>query len=820
MENKSIYSKTARGMREAADKTKDLPKDLRKVLKAIDGKSTFQDLLNSLSGYSSASLEQAVNTLIRQDYIRQPDDVSPPFASSSPTPKPPPKQAAPASSEGGDLDFTSFVSAPAEPAVSTAAKVEAEAKARQEAEAAARKAAEEQARKEAEEKLRREAEAEAQARQAAEAKARQEAEAKARQEAEAAARKAAEEQARREAEEKLRREAEAKAKVEAEVKARQEAETKAKLEAEAQARQAAEAKARQESEEQLRREAEAKAQQEAEAKIRQEIEAEARRKAEDQARKEAEEQLRREAEAKIKLEMEAEARQKAAEMQAHKEAEEKLRREAEAKLKLEAETRARLEAEAKQAAQDAAEAQRKVAEDRTREAAEEQLRSEVEAKEKQAAQVLADQEAREYAEEQTLAASKPLAIGDTPISLPRIKKRWGRKIAQAVILALVAGVAIVHVVPFDGQLSALEKSATAQFGQPVKVGALNFWLLPTPRWRLHDVTVGDHGQIRVALVNAKTSISALFGAQAAITALDMESVKLDAEGTAWVLLGKGQTNGLGLSRVTATDVKVNVPFGILPVFNANATVGANGNWQKLELRTPGQKFSAELNAADEGASVKLSAAAYTLPLSLASADPVKPAGVVLGNFSATGMLSDKEFVVSEFSGETNGGYVSGKARLGWNPGWTLNGEASAKVLDTVAMFPALSEGGILGGSASFAMQGADPSALLRSLHAEGNFLIERGSLHGIDLSRVLRGLGGGGRTTYSTLDGKFAYRNGRTQLRSVILAADAMTASGNADITADKQLSGRFAIELKSASTTARSSVALAGTLDNPQFRH
>jgi len=788
MENKTVYSKTARGMREAADKTKDLPKDLRKVLKAIDGKSTFQDLLNSLKAYSPASLEQAVTALIQGDYIRKPEDASPPPAPPSPPPKLPPKQAAPASSEGEDLDFTSFASAPVEPAVSAVAKIEAEAKAKQEAEARAkqeaeaaarRKAAEEQARKEAEEKLRREAEAkakqeaEAKARQEAEAKARQEAEARARQEAEAAARrKAAEEQARKEAEEKLRREAEAKAKQEAEAKARQEAEAKARQEAETRAREEAEARARQE--------------------------------AEAVARKEAEEKLRQEAEAKVKLEMEAEARQRAAEAQARQEAEEQLRREAEAKLKLEADAKAKREAE------DAVEAQRQAAEDRARE----------EAEARQAAQVLADLESRAHAEAQSLAASKPSAMGDTLASFPRAKARRGRKIAQAAILALAAGVAIVHVVPFDGQLSALEKSATAQFGQPVKAGALNFWLLPTPHWRLHDVSVGDHGQIHVALVKAKTSISALFGAQAAITALDMASAKLDAEGAAWVLLGKGQANGLGFSSVTAKDVKVNTAFGALPAFDADATVDANGNWQKLKLQTPGQKFSAELNASGEGASVTLSAAAYTAPLSLASEYPVKPAGLVLSNFSATGMLSKKEFAVSEFSGETQGGYVGGKARLSWNSGWLLNGEARAKALDTVAMFPALSEGGMLGGSGSFTMQGADPSALLRSMHAEGSFLIERGSLQGIDLSRVLRGLGGGGRTSYATLDGKFTYRDGKTQLRNVMLIADAMTASGSADVPADKQINGRFLVELKSPSMTARSSVPLAGTLDNPRFGH
>ena len=634
----------------------------------------------------------------------------------------------------------------------------------------------------------------------AEAKAKQEAEEKARQEAETAARrKLAEEQARKAAEEKLRQAAAEKARQEAEAEARRQAEEKARKEAEERQHREAEARAKQEAEDRAQREAdEARVRAEAE-RLRLEAELKEKLEAEEMARKEAEEIQRREAEAQAQREAEAEAtRRDAAEQQRRAAEENQLRQEAE-RLRLEAEAKAMQAAEVK-----------------ARKAAEEQHRLEDAAREAEArAQRLAEEEA-------AVAADKLLAHEREPVSAEefKAKKRRTRKLVKAAIFALVAGVAIVHVIPFGGQLSVLEKSAATQFGQPVKASSLNFWLFPTPHWRLRDVSVGDHGQIRASLVKARTSISALFGSQAPITALDIESAQLDAEGIAWILLRKGQANGLGFSSITAKDVKVNAAFASLPVFDAHATVDANGNWQKLELKSPDQKFSAELNATGDGASVKLNAAAYMPPLGLASEAPVKPAGLVLGNLTATGQLSRREFIASEFSGETNDGYVTGKARLGWGAGWTLSGEVKAKLLDTAAMFPALSEGGVLGGSGSFVMRGADPSALLRSIHAEGNFLVERGAVHGIDLGRVLRGVGSGGRTAYSALDGKFSYRDGKTQLRNVIMAADQLTASGNADVTADKQINGRFLVELKSPSMTARSSVSLAGTLDNPRFGH
>jgi hypothetical protein len=116
------------------------------------------------------------------------------------------------------------------------------------------------------------------------------------------------------------------------------------------------------------------------------------------------------------------------------------------------------------------------------------------------------------------------------------------------------------------------------------------------------------------------------------------------------------------------------------------------------------------------------------------------------------------------------------------------------------------------------MQAADPALLASSASAEGKFLVERGVLHGIDLGQALRGLSSGGRTPYTTLDGKFSYGYGTMQLRNVRMVDGLMTTTGNADITADKTISSRFSVELKSNSIHVRRAVSMTGTVDAPQF--
>ncbi|MDO9450479.1 MAG: hypothetical protein Q7J21_08350, partial [Rugosibacter sp.] len=166
MENKIIYSKTARGVREAASKTKEVSRELRKVLKAVDGKSNFQTLLAALDGYTEKTLRQAITYLIANGYLRDPDEYGELSASSGGLP-------ALVSHDDDELDFTLIADTPSEPLVVATDEIEAKAKARAKQEAEAlkqRKAEEERMQKEAEERVRREAEA--QVKQEAEALAR------------------------------------------------------------------------------------------------------------------------------------------------------------------------------------------------------------------------------------------------------------------------------------------------------------------------------------------------------------------------------------------------------------------------------------------------------------------------------------------------------------------------------------------------------------------------------------------------------------------------------------------------------------------------
>ncbi|MFA5913225.1 MAG: hypothetical protein WC830_06665 [Burkholderiales bacterium] len=435
MDRQTVFTKTAKGLMEATGKTSALSRDVRAVLKEIDGRATVGEVQAKLDKVPEAKLQEALQALVKSDFIRE-------FSQAAPSAAPPQKPAPQKPAEVAlDLDFTAAIPTipevakkaeedarlKAEAAARAKAAAEALARAEAEAEARAKREAEERARREAGEKARQAAEARAKA----EAQARIEAEARARKEAEERARVEAELNARLEEERKARAEAKRKAKEDAErerreveERARREAdELRAKLENERKAREEAERKAKEEAERE-RRAAEEKARREADAlRARLEEERKAREEAERRAREEAERE-RRETEERARREADELREKLEAERKAREEAERKAKEEAERRAKEDAERRAREEAE--RARREADEKARREAEEQARREAEERARKEAEEIERKAqeeaehARREADEDARRKAEEKS--APQPQTPAQSGASLDDLVK--------------------------------------------------------------------------------------------------------------------------------------------------------------------------------------------------------------------------------------------------------------------------------------------------------------------------------------------------------------------------------------------------------------
>jgi hypothetical protein len=845
MNRHSILTKTAKGLLEATGKTSNVSRELRNLLKEVDGKLSASQLQKKLDDFTEPKLLEALGKLEMEGYVRElsPQDEEP-------------AGRAPASGSGGgggeDLDFTAISSRPAsrpsdvprKPPVDEIARM-AQTKAREEsatrerAEAAARAKfeAENRARLEAEARARREAEE--RARREAEERAKREAAERARREAEERARREAEERARREAEERARREAAERARREAEERARREAEERerARREAEARARREAEERARREEEERARREAEERARRKWEEEERTRREEEERRRYEDQERQQREQEerelanmLRIESEVRAKREAEERSRdlddrdRRQMEERSRREAEERSRREAEQLRRTEEDERRKKFEERLQAEEETSrreedmrqrEEEMRKREEEEAERAKEEQRKRAEEDAEAAALVNKESRDREMAVQEQhrrkeAEEKKRQKVMQTPAEYMRRRISLGKPIAITLFLLLIGSVVAIHFVPMDS--APYEKTAEEWLGQPVRVGAVYVALVPTPQIKFEKVTIGRDPQVTIASIRATPELGSLFGESKSLKKLDIEGVVVPRVFLPALISAKpGRGEAFRVERITGRRIKLDVPDLDVPELEMNATLEPGGSLRTVTFSNSERKLSVTLTPQQGRTEMEISAQNFILPIG---------GSLVLDDFSAKGTIARGEAAFSELEGRALDGVIQGNARLKWSDGWSLEGELTARQIDVPQIAGPLLASGRLEGKGVYAMKAQTPDKLFGTARLDGNFTIQKGSITNVDMTRVLQGSSSsGGTTLFSEMSGSVSTDSGRIRLKDLHMVAGLLQSTGNVDVDPQQNLSGRVQIELRTQTIQARATLAVSGTLKDPQFR-
>jgi hypothetical protein len=861
MDRKSILTKTAKGLMEATGKTSDLSRDLRNLLKEVDGKVSVGQLQMRQELFTEAKFMDALRALEKQGYVReitpQKDEPIPPVR--NPMSKPP------TASAGEDLDFTAIASRTgAKSATDITRQIAAE---RERVEAAAKAKAEETARRhayESDEKKNREEldsvhrEADERARKLTEEKARREAEEKGKRDAEARAKREADERVKREAEERRRREEEERRRGEEEERRRREAEERAKREAEERAKREAAERARREEEERARREAEERRRREEDERRRREEEERAKREVAERARREEEkrraeeeDERRRKEEDKRRWEIEAraqaaeleeqirleraardekersrnEARPEAAELEAalraeRAETEERVRRENEARVRREEEERRRQEEEGRlrPASEGGAEEEitRREEEMRRREQ-EETARAKQEAKARTEADAQASAQARKEAREREKAIEKDdrRAIEQERArgraGKGRARRRSGnvaRPIAAGAFLVLAIAVAALHFVPIDS--ASYEKTAEEWLGQPVRIGAVYVALVPSPHLRFERIVIGKDPQLRIPMARAPFGLASLLDERKTVRRIDIEGGTLP-QAFLPALLSSGGGRFVGVERVTGKGIKLDIPGFTVPDVDVDAVLDTRGGVTNLRLSNAERRLSATLQPQAGRATFEMAADKLALPIG---------ANLSLEEFSAKGTVGHNEIAFSEFEGRALNGTIQGNGRLRWGDGWTLDGEFSVRQMDAAKIAAPIVAGGKLEGKGVYGMKAAAPDKLFEAARMDGHFTIQKGTITNVDMTRILQGSStGGGTTLFSEMSGTASADSGRIQVRQLRMAAGLLQGAGSVDVDPEKNLSGRVQIELRAQTVQARATLSVSGNLQNPQFR-
>src|SRR5882672_4884034 len=713
MNRRSILTKTGKGLMEATGKTSDLARDLRNILKEIDGKVSVSELMRTFSKMTEPELLEALKSMETEGYLRE--FVGKQEEAPRAPARPPISQS---STDGGeDLDFTAFT--PAKPsartsedaklhaqaqdiarqAQATRAREEAAAKAKAELAARARAEAEHKARLSTRAGLSTQSDALDQARREAEERQRREAEEKARREGEVRAKREAEEKVRRDAEERLRREAEERARQEIEERMRRE-------EVERRRREEAEEIERRKREEHEQGERRARIETEARAKV--EAEMRAKREAEERALRDEEERPRREEELRRRTEEEARGRREAEESEALerslREQEEKERREAEQRERYEEQRRE----EEERVRRESEEGARRAEEEEQRAKEEERLAREEEKAAKKAAKTRKAARAKERAGEEAWRGDDEAVRdpGEASLSAREIwaKRKPGslaRQFAAMLLVILVVAIAALPFVPFEP--GPYEKAAQAWMGEPVRIGTVNLTLLPVPQLKFEKVVIGKEHPMRAAVIKATPVVTSLLEERISLKDLALEGATFPREFLPALLQDKGRRGSFGIKRITAKGLKLDIPELNLPPLEVDASLSSDGALNSVALYNAERKLSVKLEPKGGRAGIEISANDFPLPVG---------ADLALSEFLAKGTVTRGELALSEVEVRGYGGRLVGNMRLRWSSGWSMEGEFAVHQMEAGKIAAPLLAGGTLDGKGVYSMKGLLPERLI------------------------------------------------------------------------------------------------------------
>ncbi|MFY9329352.1 MAG: adenylate/guanylate cyclase domain-containing protein [Georgfuchsia sp.] len=532
---------------------------------------------------------------------------------------------------------------------------------------------------------------------------------------------------------------------------------------------------------------------------------------EERGKVEAEDQTRRMAELNAELEewehTQREKKEKAKRDAAEKarlEAEETLRRQEVERLKREAEDKAQAEIEEK----DRVKAEEKAlaeAEERRKRETEERRRRETVSKTKLAAleQVQHKVEEKTHLE----SGSLPLRVAaHAATSMHPVN--WGKRIIQGLLLLVMIAIGTLHLLSLPSKVSDIERGATEQFGQPVKIEAVHLLLFP-PQWQLDGVTIGADSQIRAARINAIIDPGSLFGEVKRYKSLDIESLSIKPEALGWVLFGTPNAKTMRIISLHARRVKLDSNTIDLPLFDAKADISPNGTWQKLTLEYVNKSAFVELRPGNGQHQFEVNANKFTTPFGSEFA---------FNGFTAKGSIGPGAINMSEFEGGIFGGTLIGNATLKWSGVWTLGGKVTAKGLNGSNALPTLLDAGHVDGNANFTMLSPDARRLFENASMDGKFSVTEGVLSSVNLEQLLHSGSDNGKINFFELAGSFNYGRGNTQLRQVRVKTRAFNATGSADADATGRLHGSFTAS--DTFSNKHSNISLSGNLNAPHFSH
>ena len=526
-------------------------------------------------------------------------------------------------------------------------------------------------------------------------------------------------------------------------------------------------------------------------------------------------------EEEMRLRLEEQAR----EAMEQAEREEVARREAESRAIAEAAQRAREREEQRERDESARrqkeEAQRKASEREERRAREEDARrkaesAKLEADRRQREEALATQRA-EQEERDRQKAKRAALLKSRQVPPWRQAQSW----VIGFVVLVVGLLAALQFMPMSSYIPTVQGIASRRIGEPVTIAEMRMSVVDGFEFRFDGIRIGKQLDIQVRTAKAQIELSSLLGDHIIVKRIVLEGTSANADVLSRV--GNWPRNAVGageaeVRRVLFRDTTVAVPDLKLPTFDAEVLLAPDGTFRTGSVKTSDGSIRAEITRAEQGIGIDVTGRGFTM-----FAGPP----VVFDDLVAKGTIAPDGITLASVDGRLYGGTVTGNARLTWNAGWRLEGDFETT---RVELFPLLAtatkdatSSGQLDTKVHFQMTAPVPGKLFGAPQVQAGFNLHKGNVNGVDLVRALQSQSRegvrGGRSRFDELGGTLTVNNGRYQYRNLRLQSGLLVASGQFEIAADQNVSGRLLVELKTSGNQFRGNYGVLGSLKNMMLK-
>ncbi len=430
------------------------------------------------------------------------------------------------------------------------------------------------------------------------------------------------------------------------------------------------------------------------------------------------------------------------------------------------------------------------------------------------------------AQVKSLWASADHDLNDEPIALkpilrkPKSRAGWPVMVFTSLLGVLFLGFLVIMFFPFHTYLPDVEAAFSRSIGRPVKIGTMRVDVYPVPGLILAKVRAGVGKQeLLIGEIRLLPDFATLFSPRKNFRKAVLKELELPLESVAGMpgIFSSlaNEDNPVGVGQITLENTDVSFGGLVLEGIEADVRLDPKGMMQSLDMRTPDRSLN--IVAAPDAQGVDLAVEAYAWRA-------FQDSKLMLDSASLKAKLANGTLAIDRIELRLLDGVIQGSAAISADTKANLSGEIRFERISTSRLGDALGIGKRFSGETSGKMKFSAASdtwpTIFTSIHAEGDFTIQRGNISGIDLAEAVRRISGtpvqGGLTSFEQLSGRMKLTPEKNQFSGLVINSGLMQSTGYLDVAKNHKLSGRLELQMKGSVNQTRVPVLIEGTLESP----